>query len=114
MELFVYGSLLSGERNHFVLGDSRFLRTGRTLASFELVDLGEYPAMLAGGATAVVGEVYAVAAELIAEVDRFEDAPRTYRRARIELEDGTFAETYLYILDRLVGARRIAGSWRDR
>jgi hypothetical protein len=58
--LFVYGTLLSGERSHDRLGGSEKLGDATTEAIFHLVDLGPYPAMVIDGTTAVAGELYRV------------------------------------------------------
>ena len=67
--VFVYGTLRAGEPNHYLLDHHDLVARARTEAAFELVSLGAFPAMIAGGTTAVVGEVY--------EID-----PVTPRRAR--------------------------------
>jgi gamma-glutamylaminecyclotransferase len=115
VEIFVYGTLMSGERNHFVLEGARFLRRARTLPLYELVDSGEYPAMLSGGTTAVDGEIFDVAETQLPALDRFEETPHLYQRLRIELDDGTFAESYLYVAGRLVNFPRLpGGTWKLR
>jgi gamma-glutamylaminecyclotransferase len=113
--VFVYGTLLRGEANHAVLRGARFLGTARTTPGYELLDLGEYPAMRAGGATAVEGETYAVDPAHLAELDRFEDVPRSYVRAPIVLEDGCSAHAYLAATPaRAVRSAIPSGSWRRR
>jgi gamma-glutamylcyclotransferase (GGCT)/AIG2-like uncharacterized protein YtfP len=57
MNLFVYGSLLSGETHAARLASSRLLGEARTEARYTLVDLGPYPALLEGGSTALGGRV---------------------------------------------------------
>jgi gamma-glutamylcyclotransferase (GGCT)/AIG2-like uncharacterized protein YtfP len=58
--VFVYGTLRAGEPNHYLLHHHDLVARARTEAAFELVSLGAFPAMIAGGATAVVGEVYEI------------------------------------------------------
>jgi gamma-glutamylaminecyclotransferase len=112
---FVYGTLQAGEHNHHQLGASRFIRAARTCARFELVDLGPYPALIEGGATAVTGELYEVSAESFAALDAFEGVPELFRRVMIELEDGTRAYAYLFAGGALESAPRIKGGcWRTR
>jgi gamma-glutamylaminecyclotransferase len=94
--LFVYGTLLSGEESHHLLEDAKRLGPARTLPVHTLYDLGEYPAMVAGGVTAIAGELYEVNEVHLAILDDFEGAPSLFQRARIELDDGRSATTYLW------------------
>ncbi len=111
--VFVYGSLLSGEPNHRVLASARCVGETRTERRFALHNLGAYPAMVAGGAHAIVGEVYEVDARTLASLDALEGHPRFYRRTTIALADGTSAETYLLTPAQVEGRPLIAsGSWR--
>jgi gamma-glutamylaminecyclotransferase len=113
--VFVYGSLLSGEPNHRILASARCVGETHTERRFALHDLGAYPAMVAGGAHAVVGEVYEVDARTLASLDALEGHPRFYRRTTIELADGSSAETYLLAPAQVEGRPLIAsGNWRGR
>jgi gamma-glutamylcyclotransferase (GGCT)/AIG2-like uncharacterized protein YtfP len=113
MRLFVYGTLQSGEGNHRLLRTSRLLGVRRTDARYTLVSLGAFPALLEGGATSVVGELYEVDGDTLAAVDRLEGHPHLYRRERVQLLGGERAEGYL-----LAGGRRERtpvirhGDWR--
>lgn len=93
--VFVYGTLLAGEVNHGLLAGARLLGPYRTAPRFRLLQLGAYPGLIAGGATAVVGEVYALAAGGLAALDRLEDYPRCYDRVLIPTPWGQ-AWVYLY------------------
>jgi gamma-glutamylaminecyclotransferase len=113
--LFVYGTLLSGEREHARLGGSECLGEARTEPIFHLVDLGVYPAMVLGGTTAVSGELYQVDANTLRELDVYEEVPVLFQRVRVELENGALADTYVMEPDQARGKRRIAhGDWRKR
>jgi gamma-glutamylcyclotransferase (GGCT)/AIG2-like uncharacterized protein YtfP len=111
--VFVYGSLLRGEANHGRLAGARFVGPATTAPHYELVDLGEYPAMIVGGATAVIGELYAVDTNMLRRLDRFEGHPGSYRRCRILMADGAGAEAYLARADQVTDRRRVlSGDWR--
>jgi gamma-glutamylaminecyclotransferase len=115
MKLFVYGSLLSGESHHDHLGASRLLGAASTEPVYTLVDLGPYPALLAGGTTSVSGEIYEVDADVLAALDDFEGHPDEYRRLPVQLVGDASAETYVLPREKARHARVIAsGSWRAR
>jgi gamma-glutamylcyclotransferase (GGCT)/AIG2-like uncharacterized protein YtfP len=113
--LFVYGTLLSGEPSHGLLNGARSLGAAKTPPSFELVDLGPHPALVAGGSTAVTGELYEVPVAMLAALDVHEEVPVLFKRATIVLADGRAAEAYLLEADQVRGRRRIgSGDWRAR
>ena len=110
--IFVYGTLLRGEANHPQLSEAAFVRSARTEARYELVDLGGYPALLEDGSTAVSGEIYDVNSALLARLDMFEEVPGLYERKPIALIGGHI-EAYVMPRDRAAGASQIAdGDWR--
>ena len=115
VRIFVYGTLMRGERYHHLLAKAHYLGPARTEPAFELVDLGTYPAMVPGGHTAVWGELYAVDAPTLATVDELEEHPRFYHRQPIRLEDGAEALAYLLSTAQVRGYPRIpSGDWRKR
>jgi gamma-glutamylcyclotransferase (GGCT)/AIG2-like uncharacterized protein YtfP len=115
VRLFVYGSLLFGEIHNARLGGSRLLGVARTEPRYTLIDLGPYPALLAEGTTSVWGELYEVAADVLAALDEFEGHPDEYRRLPVRLLTGESAEAYVLPRVRAPETRVIAsGSWRAR
>jgi gamma-glutamylcyclotransferase (GGCT)/AIG2-like uncharacterized protein YtfP len=113
--VFVYGTLMSGESAHALLEGAVALGVAKTTPSFSLFDIGPYPAMIEGGSTSVVGELYEVSAKELAAVDVHEEVPILFRRRRIALDDGREAETYTLDVEQVRGRRRIAsGDWRAR
>lgn len=96
-----------------MIGGSHFMRNARTAPLFDLADLGEYPAMLEGGHTSIEGELYEISTQLFPALDEFEGVPDLFRRAIIELEDGSHAFAYLYSAGDLQNTPRIeSGSWK--
>jgi len=111
--VFVYGTLCRDEVNHHLLAQARFVAEAHTEPSFELFDLGPFPAMCAGGQTAVLGEIYAVDDATLARLDRLEGHPRLYQRMQIRLAGGQEVEAYLMDSARMRGRVPIAsGDWR--
>jgi gamma-glutamylaminecyclotransferase len=111
--VFVYGSLLRGEANAHLLDGVDFLGPASTPAAYRLLDLGPYPGLVAGGSTAVLGEVYRVPANRMGALDELEDHPRVYIRMPIALDDGRAVVTYLLNAPFAAGKPEVAsGDWR--
>ena len=113
--LFVYGSLLPGERDHELMAGATLIGPARTSPGYKLVDLGVYPALLVGGDVSVVGELYRIDKKRRFSIDVRKECPVLFHRTSVTLEDGTVAEAYAMNEDQVRGKRRIAGGdWRRR
>ncbi len=114
IRLFVYGTLMSGERSDNYLSDCEFVATAQTVAAFTLVTVGWFPAMLADGDTSVVGEVWHVPPHQIAALDRYEGVPHMFLRKSIALADGSWAQAYVAAAGVLAADRTTieSGDWR--
>ena len=111
--VFVYGTLLRGEPNHPLLAGSEFLGPAVTVPEFTLVDLGAFPGLIAGGDTAVQGELFSVDKPTLAALDQLEGHPRFYRRSPITLSDGQKVLGYVLPVQYLTRGDRIpGGDWR--
>ena len=86
MLLFVYGTLRRGGDNHAKLAGARYISSARTVAGYELVDMGGYPAVLEHGCDAIVGELYEIDDALSKRLDAFEEVPTLYERKRVRLD----------------------------
>jgi gamma-glutamylcyclotransferase (GGCT)/AIG2-like uncharacterized protein YtfP len=76
--------------------------------------MGEWPAVIEGGRTAVTGELYEVDEALLLELDRYEDVPDLYLRAE-RVVGG--APTLIYVLRTEHGRGRpeiTSGDWLRR
>lgn len=114
LRLFVYGSLKRGFSNHDRMRGACFAGVAVTASGHELFLVGEYPALVTGGAGTVSGEVYEVTPEHLLRLDAFEDHPHLYCRTTILLSDGTDALAYTMGRER-VDARAVVcgGLWLD-
>jgi gamma-glutamylaminecyclotransferase len=113
--LFVYGTLMAGQANAAELAGATFLGAARTAAGYTLYDLGPYPGLCAGGATAVSGELYQLSPGQLDRLDEFEEHPTVYRRTPISLDDGRAALAYLLVARPAASALPITeGDWRRR
>jgi gamma-glutamylcyclotransferase (GGCT)/AIG2-like uncharacterized protein YtfP len=69
--LFVYGTLKSGERNAHLLSGCELIGPGRVGGILYDID-GEHPALVVYGTTQVSGEVWNCSADLLLRLDEFE------------------------------------------
>ena len=113
--LFIYGTLLPGERDHSLLAGAESLGRAATEPLFQLVELNVYAALIPDGQVSVQGEVYAVSLEMRRRIDVQRQVPILFRRGVIRLLDGSTVETYLMTADQVRGKRRLAhGDWQKR
>jgi gamma-glutamylcyclotransferase (GGCT)/AIG2-like uncharacterized protein YtfP len=92
--------------------------SARAAPAFDLVSLGPFPGMVAGGHAAVSGERHDVDPATLAALDRLEGHPRlpihTTGRLPIRLEDGALVEAYLLPKHRADRRPRIpSGDWKQ-
>ena len=96
--VFVYGTLMAGERNHHFLSESK--PEGRAiLHGYDKIDLGSYPGAVPGEGS-VEGELYEVDLDTLHRLDLLEGEGDLYLRkcAPVVTEDGqtVFALFYEY------------------
>lgn len=115
-KIFVYGTLLTGERNAHCAGAARRQR-GWTCGTIYDTGYG-FPAFVTRGRTHIVGEVLTANDEQFHSMDRLEGYPRLYRREQIQvnLDGGGRVLAWVYIMNDLPkGAKVIeSGNWRIR
>jgi gamma-glutamylcyclotransferase (GGCT)/AIG2-like uncharacterized protein YtfP len=101
--VFVYGTLKRGQVRHFALKGQRLVGDARTRPRYRMVNLGSYPALIEGGATAIAGELWEVDAACLALLDEIESvADAYYRRGAIEMappHDDLRVEAYFFDAD---------------
>jgi gamma-glutamylaminecyclotransferase len=113
--LFVYDTMLTGEPENEILRGAELVAAAETEAAFHLVDLGAYGALVPGGQTAVLGEVYAVERATCLALDVRREVPILFRRCAVRFADESLAEAYVLSPDQVRGRRRIpSGDWRKR
>ena len=114
--VFVYGTLLAGERNARWAADSRRTPAWTHGTIYDL-HCG-FPAYTREGSGVVRGELLTADDAAFRMMDRLEGYPRLYRREEIEVvtEAGGRVRAWVYIMNALPeGATPIAsGDWRNR
>lgn len=118
--VFVYGTLLKGERNDFLLKNATCIAEHCTTLG-ELYDTGYgYPAIKLSNEARVYGELYQVSDDELIELDRLEGYTdgaenNLYERVihSVETETGTTtAFVYVAASENLLNERIVSGNWR--
>ncbi len=78
--LFVYGTLMRGERAHALLGRACRLGDARTAPSFELADLGACTRRSCAGARSRSSKLYEPDPKTLPSLDLYEGCPDVFRR----------------------------------
>lgn len=96
--VFVYGTLMKGERANHLLSNCEF--GGRCLLrDYAMYDLGSYPGIRPCSGESVLGELYFASANIVAQLDEYEGEGALYRRTPVQVHMGgnSFAvEAYVY------------------
>jgi gamma-glutamylcyclotransferase (GGCT)/AIG2-like uncharacterized protein YtfP len=105
--IFVYGTLMHGERNHIHMHGATYLGAVRTkYANYNLVEFASQSAPgcftpgLLDGIYHIIGELYELDEPHLAALDEFEEEGVQYARKPVFLEDGSSAQTYFFIGER--------------
>lgn len=111
--LFVYGTLMTGETNHHYLQNSTLLGNA-TVRGYDMYDVGWYPAITPGN-NLITGELYQVPIDDISSIDMLEGEGILYIKKCETITDAegnrTFALVYVYNED-TSNLKRIA-SWKE-
>ena len=117
VKLIVYGTLMSGERNH------RFCRNAVSInpctITGTLYDTGYgFPAFVPEGDGVVKAELIEIPIADWPAVDRLEGYPRLYDRMLVPatLEDGDTVEAWVYVMDNIPPQAKViaSGDWKNR
>lgn len=113
----VYGSLLSGLHNHYIIENSKMLGSFRTKPEFSLYSLSSYPGIKTGGNTEVLMEVYEVDDKTARRVDNLEgyspDRPATFYDKVPIITPWGIASVYIYVNDIPEDRLVESGNWRE-
>jgi gamma-glutamylaminecyclotransferase len=101
MNIFVYGTLMSGFGNNRLLSDSKFIGNATTKEKYTMRSRG-IPFVNEHKETSKIhGEVYKVNKSTLSSLDSLEGHPRWYYRKEIDLdmEDGSEITAEIYFND---------------
>lgn len=123
MYLFVYGTLMNGERAHRMLRDAVYVGPAR-VRNANLYNMGSYPGLKASKNPhdTVKGELYRVTQDMLPHLDAYEgyrdgDVHSLYVRDTVTcFQEGRVTEAFTYFINVPVDeASSIAtGDWRTR
>lgn len=118
VKVFVYGTLKKNFPAHELMEEvgAKFLSNAVTDCAYQLYDQGNFPGMVEeDGPTGVHGELYEVPEAGLHLLDGYECVGQgLFRRAEIELADGTKALAYLYARPYCAALRVESGVWDER
>ena len=99
VQIFTYGTLKKGRYNHYLVERSPYLGIGLTLAEYDLISLGTFPAVVANGVYRIKGEVYDVDDQTLSRLDQLEGNGFFYQRRLVEVDVETAKLTvWMYLL----------------
>lgn len=102
IKIFVYGTLMNGERAHYMLEDAKFVGKYR-LADHAMYRLYSYPGIVPRKGESVIGEVYEVSKEMLPMMDRYEGEGSLYIRKEVEVSNARDTQSvYAYVYNESV------------
>lgn len=110
--VFVYGTLMQGERANSKLSGSEFGGCFQ-LKDYAMYDLGSYPGIRPCSGESVLGELYFVSADTLAKLDQYEGEGSLYLRTPVQIHTGKCAyaaEAYVYNQD-VTGHKKLRERW---
>ncbi len=96
--VFVYGTLMKGERASGMLGDSTF-KGEFVLDDYALYDLGPFPGIKEKPGEEVIGEVYEIQDTVIPNMDRYEGEGELYKRSVVSVRNESMSldDVFVYV-----------------
>lgn len=109
--VFVYGTLMSGERAAHILEENEYCGTF-CLRDYATYNVSYYPGIKPCIGETVIGEVYLVDDACIARMDEYEGEGDLYIRKLVAVEnEESSIEAYVYVYNRTVHGEVVCGKW---
>ncbi len=83
-KIFVYGTLMEGQRAHDRLSDARLIGKA-ILRDYRMFDLGSFPGIQPHKGGSIVGELYEVSDDMITKLDSYESEGELYNREKVKV-----------------------------
>ena len=93
--IFVYGTLMRGERSHKILAKEMYGGTA-ILDGYEIYDCFQYPGVMEKENRKVFGEVYFVREQTLEMIDFYENEGVLFRRKKVMLSGKLKGDVYVY------------------
>lgn len=108
--LFVYGTLKRGQKNHHFLAGQEFIGEAATMPLYRLYALGWYPGLVldVDDGLEVQGELWAVDDDALAKMDAFEGVPDLFARQDVAVRDH-FETVQAYLFNQTVPDGALSG-----
>lgn len=99
MKVFVYGTLLYGQRNHSHFLHNANFCTKAIINNYAIYDLGSYPGVKPYAGQKIKGEIYDIDGEILANLDMLEGEGYLYKRIKLDINtsEGLYKDVYIYI-----------------
>ncbi len=109
--IFVYGTLMRGERANELLKVAVYAGEG-ILKNYGCYDLGTYPAVVEEAGKSTVGEIWYVDDETLEKVEHYEGDGTLYtcKEVKIEVEEGEI-DCYAYVYNSGITGGKVNGKW---
>ena len=103
MNVFVYGTLMKGCRNHRLLINEKFIGEGK-IQNYGLYNVtSSYPGVILKDGASVLGGIYDVSKKTLEKLDQLEGEGSLYIRRAVSVETANGAmEAYTYLWNRTV------------
>lgn len=115
--LFVYGTLMKGRRNHFLMNDDAYIGDA-VLENYGLLELSGFPGAVKKEDYRVMGELYRVTEAEKERIDQLEGTLYTFKTESFQCNDATYtAGFYEYNFPEEQGYRKMRppyGKWTDK
>jgi len=114
IRIFVYGTLMRGERAHYLLSDARYL--GKFfLYDYAIYNLGSFPGIINSRGDRVLGEVYEITESMLPAMDYYEGEGSLYLRKNVNVcNDTESVSAFAYIYNRRIeGEKKMNESWKN-
>lgn len=112
--LFTYGTLMKGNRNHYLIENSKYLCDG-VLNDYGLYEIGTFPGAINKHGFRVYGEVYEIDDAIKELLDRLEDEGNVYnfKKATINTDNGPVEASFYEFIDKSIKypLRKPDGKW---